>query len=79
MLPIPDLAIHSRQRGASGSAVGIIGEVITDGVRGVLVEPGHPKQIGEALTALVADEARRLRLGAAAPRPNQRVCSPRLQ
>jgi hypothetical protein len=52
------IAVGPHQLGASGSAVGFIGEVITDGVGGVVVEPGHPKLV-EALTALIADELRR--------------------
>ena len=48
------------------TAVGSIGEVVTDGLNGVLVQPGAPDQIADALTAFVNDEALRCRLGAAA-------------
>lgn len=46
--------------------VGSIGEAVSDGVNGLVVEPGSPGQIASALAALVADEALRTRLGAAA-------------
>lgn len=46
--------------------VGSIGEVVSDRVDGLLVRPGCPGQIAEALSALVTDEDLRTRLGAAA-------------
>ncbi|OBH27101.1 glycosyl transferase [Mycobacterium sp. E342] len=46
--------------------VGSIGEVVSDRVNGLLVQPGCPGQIAEALSALVIDENLRARLGAAA-------------
>lgn len=46
--------------------VGSIGEAVSDGVNGLLIEPGRPDQIADALTTLVADERLRARLGAAA-------------
>jgi glycosyltransferase involved in cell wall biosynthesis len=48
------------------TAVGSIGEVVSDGVNGLLVETGHPEQIAAALHALVTDDAQRVRLAAAA-------------
>jgi glycosyltransferase involved in cell wall biosynthesis len=48
------------------TSVGSIGEAVTDGVTGIVVRPGSPDQIAEALTALVADESLRTRLGNAA-------------
>lgn len=48
------------------TTVGSIGEAITDGVTGLVVQPGSPDQIADALTALVADDDLRARLGAAA-------------
>ena len=46
--------------------VGSIGEAVRDGVNGILVQPASPGQIAAALTALVADESLRARLGTAA-------------
>lgn len=46
--------------------VGSIGEVVSDGVTGLLVQPNRPDQIAEALVTLVHDEPLRVRLGAAA-------------
>lgn len=48
------------------TAVGSIGEVITDDVNGLLVAPGRPDQIAGALSTLVVDEKRRIRLASAA-------------
>lgn len=48
------------------TTVGSIGEAISDGVTGIVVQPGSPDQIADALTALVADDGLRTRLGAAA-------------
>jgi glycosyltransferase involved in cell wall biosynthesis len=46
--------------------VGSIGEAVSDRVNGLLVQPGCPGQIAEALSALVTDEHLRGRLGTAA-------------
>ena len=46
--------------------VGSIGEAVSDGVNGILVPPASPSQLAQALTALVADETLRARLGSAA-------------
>ncbi|WP_235852791.1 glycosyltransferase family 4 protein [Mycobacterium interjectum] len=48
------------------TTVGSIGEVVSDGVTGVVVQPGSPDQIAGALTALVTDDRLRERLGTAA-------------
>jgi glycosyltransferase involved in cell wall biosynthesis len=50
------------------TSVGSIGEAVADGVTGIVVQPGSSDQIAEALTALVADESLRTRLGTAARR-----------
>jgi glycosyltransferase involved in cell wall biosynthesis len=42
-----------------------IGELIEDGRTGILVPPGDPAALAEALDALICDRARRIRLGAA--------------
>jgi glycosyltransferase involved in cell wall biosynthesis len=46
--------------------VGSIGEAVADGVNGIIVQPGSPGEITDALKALLADEDLRARLGAAA-------------
>jgi glycosyltransferase involved in cell wall biosynthesis len=48
------------------SACGGIPEIVEDGVSGVLVPPGDPDRLRQALSELVADPARRAALGAAA-------------
>jgi glycosyltransferase involved in cell wall biosynthesis len=48
------------------TTVGSIGEAIIDGVNGLVVRPGHPGEITDALTALATDERMRVRLAAAA-------------
>jgi glycosyltransferase involved in cell wall biosynthesis len=48
------------------SAVGGIPEIITDGVDGLLVPPGRPDALADAVTRLLRDEALRRRLGDAA-------------
>jgi len=50
------------------TSVGSIGEAVTDGVTGIVVQPGSTDQIAEALTAFVTDESLRTRLGTAARR-----------
>jgi glycosyltransferase involved in cell wall biosynthesis len=47
------------------SRVGGLPEQVVDGVTGVLVEPGDPEDLAEALAGLVADRELRRRLGAA--------------
>ncbi len=47
-------------------AVGAIPEVVTDGVNGLLVTPGDPGQVAEALQSLIVDAELRNRLAAAA-------------
>jgi glycosyltransferase involved in cell wall biosynthesis len=46
--------------------VGSIGEAVSNRVNGVLVQPGSPQEIADALTALVNDEPGRAALAAAA-------------
>ncbi|WP_373159559.1 glycosyltransferase family 4 protein [Mycobacterium marinum] len=48
------------------TTAGSIGEVVTDGVNGLLVGPAHADQLAHALGALVTDENLRARLGGAA-------------
>ncbi|WP_369023422.1 glycosyltransferase [Nocardia cyriacigeorgica] len=53
------------------SAVGGLLDTVDDGVTGALVPPSEPKPLARALRALLADSARRRRLGAAGHR---KVC-----
>jgi starch synthase len=46
-----------------GSAVGGIPEVVADGQTGLLVPPGDPVRLAEALAALTADPARATAMG----------------
>ncbi len=48
-----------------GTAAGGVGEIITDGVDGLLVPPGDPVGLADAIRRLMADEPLRLRLAAA--------------
>lgn len=58
------------------TTVGSIGEAVSDGATGLVVQPGSPDQIAGALTALVTDHPLRARLGAAArARPATSDCS----
>jgi len=47
------------------SNVGGIPEIVTDGTTGLLVPPGHPPALADALTALVSSPQRREAMGAA--------------
>ena len=46
--------------------VGGIPDMVTDGFNGLLIEPGHPEQIAQAVRRLVADPTLRRELGRAA-------------
>lgn len=48
------------------SAVGALPDLLDQGRLGVLVEPGHPRKLADAITALRQDPQRRHRLGRAA-------------
>lgn len=54
------------KRAVVASRLGQIGDVIEDGVNGLLVEPGNAEALARAVERLAADEALRARLGAAA-------------
>lgn len=47
------------------TAVGGIPEILTDGVTGVLVPPGNPERLAEAVVTVLSDDGRRARLGRA--------------
>jgi glycosyltransferase involved in cell wall biosynthesis len=55
-----------RGRAVVGSRVGGIPDLVTDGETGLLVPPGDPAALAEAMERLLADGARAERLGAAA-------------
>jgi glycosyltransferase involved in cell wall biosynthesis len=67
-LPMALLEAMARGLAPITSTAGSMGEVITDGVNGILVDAGRPEQIAAALRTLVTDECVRLRLGAEARR-----------
>ena len=55
-----------------GCRVGAVASVVSEGVDGLLVEPGDPRQLAAALERLLADPAERERLGASGPRGRAR-------
>ena len=65
-LPVALLEAMAHGLAPVATMVGSVGEAITDGVNALVVQPGRPDQIAEALTKLVTDERLRARLGAAA-------------
>lgn len=65
-LPIALLEAMAHGLAPVTTAVGSIGEVISDGVDGLIVPAGRPPELANCLSALVCDEALRTKLGAAA-------------
>jgi glycosyltransferase involved in cell wall biosynthesis len=55
-----------RRRPVIGSRVGGIADIVEDGVSGILVEPGDPQALADALVRVLSDRALAERLGAAA-------------
>ena len=70
-LPLAILEAMFAGKAIVASGVGGIPEAITSGEHGILVEPGDPAALSEALRALLSDPAVRLRLGDAARRRAQ--------
>jgi glycosyltransferase involved in cell wall biosynthesis len=62
-LPIALLEAMATGLACVATGVGGIPEVITDGVDGVLVEPGNPAQLAGAMVDVLGDPARRRELG----------------
>lgn len=65
-LPIALLEAMASSAAPVATRVGGIPEVISDGVNGLLVDPGEPEALATALGKLLADETTRLRIAAAA-------------
>ena len=59
------LEAMARRRPVVASAVGGVPEIITDGVDGLLVPPADPAALATAIGSLLADAARRERIGEA--------------
>ena len=55
-----------RGRGVVGSRVGGIPDIVEDGISGVLVEPGDPRALADALVRVLSDRPLAERLGATA-------------
>jgi starch synthase len=53
-------------RGVVATAVGGMPEVVEDGVNGLLVPPGNPVALAEAVVTLLGDGERRSKMGARA-------------
>jgi len=64
---LPNVLMEAQSQGLAclATAVAAIPELIEDGVSGALVPPGDPAGLAAALAALIADPARRARLGRA--------------
>jgi glycosyltransferase involved in cell wall biosynthesis len=65
-LPVALLEAMSWARAIVATKVGGVPEVLSDGVDGVLVEPGRPEELAREIASLAGDESRRRRLGEAA-------------
>jgi glycosyltransferase involved in cell wall biosynthesis len=61
------VALEAMERGRAviASAVGGLPEIVDDGVTGVLVPPGDPGRLADAIQQLASDPARRAAMGAA--------------
>jgi len=64
-LPVSVLEAMAAELPVVASNVGGLGELVVDGETGLLVPPGDPKALGEALGRLIEDRELRLRFGAA--------------
>ncbi len=65
---LPNAVLEAMAAGVPvvATRVGGIPELLTDGVDGLLVDPGDPRALAAAISRLAGDEALRVRLGAAA-------------
>ena len=64
-LPLSVLEAMAAARPVVASRVGGIPEAVTDGVTGILVSPGNPKELVDALTALGSDPSKAANMGIA--------------
>ena len=64
---LPNVLMEAQSQGLACVATRLpgIAELIEDGATGILVPPGDPRALAEALAALIRDPARRARLAAA--------------
>jgi glycosyltransferase involved in cell wall biosynthesis len=79
--PLPNAALEAAAAGRSvvAAAHGGLPEIVRDGETGVLVAPGDPAALADALVALRDDPARRAAMGAAAAADvRERFAAPRL-
>lgn len=79
--PLPNSALEAAAAGCCvvAAAHGGLPEIIRDGQTGVLVPPGDPRALAEALASLADDPGRRRALGAAAAADvRERFAAPRL-
>ncbi len=65
-LPYSLLEAMAAARGVVATAVGGMPEVVEDGVNGLLVPPGNPVALAEAVVTLLGDGERRSKMGARA-------------
>lgn len=64
-LPLSVLEAMAAGKAVVATAIPGVDEAVADGTTGLLVPPADPEALAEAVRALLADPARRLRLGAA--------------
>ncbi len=65
-VPVAILEAMAASKAVAATHVGGIAELVADGVTGILVEPDNPGAMRQALVELLADEAKRGAMGAAA-------------
>ena len=76
-LPVSVLEAMAAELPVVASNVGGLGELVVDGETGLLVPPGDPEALAEALGRLIEDRELRRRLGASRPRSCGATLRPR--